>query len=333
MDRLEALRQRVAERVDAILLLSLDMNPDMNVMYYSGLDCIATTGALYYAFNKEPIILLRDKRQKTTVRKVERKKQDDLYGIMRAKHIGYNGDHVPANTLKHLKQKTGARFHDISKELKTMRRIKDKNELKNISAACSITRKALKIAENDVLAGKRETDIHADVQDHYLKHGVRPAFTTLVQGGKNALYIHSLPTKEKARGTVIIDTGCRVNGYCSDLTRTYCARPTPPQERMMQLVEEANELARKEARPGMQAKDLYETVNAFFGTNAKHWKYGLGHGIGLNVHEAPNIGKESEDTLEQGMVFTIEPGLAIPRVGGARLEHIGVLTKKGFKAL
>ena len=173
----------------------------------------------------------------------------------------------------------------------------------------------------------------ASLVGYYAKKGVHLAFDPIVQNAGNTLYTHSYPTTQKASGTVIVDTGCRVNGYCSDLTRTFAFKANKKQLQVIELVKKANKFAMQNVEVGMPCGELYARVKKFLGPKARYWRYGLGHGVGLDIHEAPDIGAGSNDVFEPGMVFTIEPGLAIPGVGGARHEVTGVLTRKGFKVL
>jgi len=339
MKRFLKLNELIRNKCDAVLLMSRSTNPDTNVQYYSGLDVFSASAVLYWKIGNEPLLFLGDARHKANVEKVEIEKREDIYKhIRRRRHktIGVNYEYVSMNTMKRLrKELKGVRFVDISNELKKIREIKERREIKYIQEACRHTKKALRIAENAIYEEKKESDIMAEIMYYYNKKSLKPSFDPIVASGRNGLYVHVSPQSKKVKKTdvVIVDTGCRVEGYCSDMTRTFCIKPNKKQEEMIWLVAEANILAAKHCYAGMSASELYELVHAFFGKRAKYWKYGLGHGVGLDIHESPSITKESKDVLLEGMVFTIEPGLAIPGVGGARFEDTGLLTAKGFKKL
>ena len=329
---MKSLNKLLELNVDSVLLTSSPGNPDMNVQYYSGLSCLDVAGRFYYDFKRAPLVFISDYKHKARVEKRKGRWKEMLELVKPKKRIGVNAAHLTLAQAKALRKK-GVRLVDISKELSKIRSIKTKKEIQNIAKACGHTKKALAIAKKDVESGVKETDVLASLVEYYAKKGVRLSFDPIVQNAGNTLYTHSYPTTQKARGTVIVDTGCRVNGYCSDLTRTFAFKANKKQLQVIRLVKKANKFAMNIVEPGMPCKELYTKVKKFLGPKARYWKYGLGHGVGLDIHEAPGIGAGSNDVFEPGMVFTIEPGLAIPGVGGARLEHTGVLTRKGFKVL
>ena len=332
--RTHKLDELVANKCDTVFVTSMGDMPDMNLQYYSGMDAQHASGAVMWKIGKEPVLVTRDTKQKRKVRLVAKRNNDTVYKELkkkRPKRIGVNMDYLPVNWVKRIRKKAGVRLVDISKELKQVRAIKEKGEIKNISAACGETRKALKKLKT---VGRTEAEVYQDLVSFYAGKGLGLAFDPIVAAGKNTRLIHTRATRKRIgkRDSVIIDTGCRVNGYCSDITITKCASPDARTEKMLLRVFEANRLARSEVRPGMKAKELCEMVKDCFGKYSKYWVYGLGHGVGLSIHEFPSLSLESDDVLKEGMVFTIEPGLVGPGQG-ARIEHTGVLTKKGFRVL
>lgn len=334
MKRTEKLEALVGKKCDTILIVNGADRPDYNLEYYSGADATLTSGAVFWKVGKEPTLVCRDTKQKKKVKVIQKKDKDTLYKELRKKRpkkIGVNMEYVSVNGLKRMKKKTGAKFVDISKELKQVRAIKEKAEQKRISKACDETRKALKKLE---ISGRYEADVYSDIVSSYAKRALQLAYDPIVASGKNTQLIHSFPTRKRIgkSDAVIIDTGCRYEGYCSDITITHCEKPDAKTEEMLLTVYGANKLAQREARPGMKAKELCEIVKDYFGKYSKYWTYGLGHGIGLEVHEGLSLSLESESILEKGMVFTLEPGLIGPGQG-ARVEHTGVLRAKGFKIL
>ncbi|MCK4326961.1 MAG: aminopeptidase P family protein [Candidatus Diapherotrites archaeon] len=322
------------KKCDAVLIPSSGDAPDMNLQYYSGMDARQAGGTVLWKVGREPILITRDTKQKRRARLVPKKGEDTVYRELkkrRAKKIGVNMDYLPASAAKRIRKKSGARLVDISKELKKVRAVKERGEIKNISMACAETRGVLKKLP---LLGRTEKAVYAELVSGYAKRGLALAFDPIVAAGKSTTLIHTRPTAKRIgkKDTVIIDTGCIVGGYCSDITVTRCGSPDKRTEKMLLAVFGASRLALREAQPGMKAKELYELVKKGFGNYAKYWPYGLGHGVGLAIHESPSLGPESDDVLEEGMVFTLEPGLVGPGQG-ARIEYTGVLTSKGFKAL
>ncbi|MCD6414117.1 MAG: aminopeptidase P family protein [Candidatus Diapherotrites archaeon] len=339
---LKKAREKLEGKCDALLIASSGDNPDRNIQYYAGVDAIVS-GVFYWQFNSSPFVVVGDYNQKASVRKYKREERETAYKLMGkagGKRIGFNGDYFSVNALKRVRKRLrkylpGAKLVDVSKELSLIRAIKTQTELKAVRKAAAITKRAFRIAEDGIQEGKRERDIFADITSFYYRKGAGLAFEPIVASGRNTLLVHTGATEKRIKptDTVIVDTGSRWNGYCSDFTRSYCLKPNAKKKELLELVEQANALGRDIVEPGMTAGELYEATNKFFGKYAKYWPYGLGHGVGLDIHEYPSLSSESKDILEKGMVFTIEPGLAIPGIGGARLEHTGVLTSKGFRIL
>jgi len=336
--QLKKIKERVEEKVDAVLIVSSGDTPDPNIRYYAGMDEIAS-GVFYWKFSGAPFVVVSDNKHPAGVRRIKRKTRDTPYELIKkagGKRIGYNANYISVNRLKSLKKKLkGVKFIDVSEELALVRSIKTPSELKEIRKACALTKKAFDVAEEGILKGVRERDLFADITSFYFKKGAQLAFEPIVASGENTLFIHTSATAKKIRAsdTVIVDMGAKINGYHSDFTETYCVKPTKAKYELLETVGMANAYARDLACAGMTANDLCLAVKDFFGNQAKYWPYGLGHGVGVEIHEYPSLSIGSDHVLEKGMVFTIEPGLALPGIGGARLEQTGVLTSKGFKIL
>lgn len=338
MNSLKKIKDKLEDKCDSLLIISSGGNPDMNIRYYAEMDEIAS-GVFYWNFNSSPFVVISDLKHQSGVEKIKREERDTAYEEIKdagGARIGYNADYVSVNLMKRLRKKLkGKKFVDVSEELALARAVKGKKELKEISKACALTKNSFEKAQESICEGKREVEVFTDLTDHYYHNGATLAFNPIVASGENSLYVHATPTRKKIKDTdtVIVDTGSRWNGYCSDFTRTYCMKATSKKKHLIELVEQANGFARDEVQESMSAGELYAKVKEFFGEKARYWPYGLGHGVGLEVHEYPSLSDGSEHLLEKGMVFTIEPGLAVPGVGGARLEQTGVLTSNGFKIL
>ena len=334
MKRSEKLDELVKNKCDSVMVISSADRPEMNLQYYSGVDAQLASGTVFWKVGKSPTVVTRDTAQKRKVKAVPKKDHETLYRELkkiRPKVIGVNMDYVSANALKRLRKKTGAKFTDISTELKQVRAIKEKGELKSIAKACGETRKAMKRLD---IAGNTETGVYSQLVSYYAEKGLPLSFDPIVASGRNTRLIHSFPTNKKIKksDSVIIDNGCRVDGYCSDITMTHCEKPDERTLGMLMAVFGASKTVMREVRPGMTGGEISEIARDYFGKYARYWVYGLGHGVGLDVHEYPSLALGSEDVLEKGMVFTLEPGLVGPGQG-ARIEHTGVMTSKGFKVL
>lgn len=165
------------------------------------------------------------------------------------------------------------------------------------------------------------------------------AFSTIVAAGKKSARPHGIPGKEPvlAGDVLLVDAGCRVNNYCSDQTRTWWTGPEPSGEfaRTMKLVRDAQEAAMSLIRPGVPCAEVYEAAKNVFDKAGvgNHFTHGLGHGVGLETHEAPRLSARSRERLEEGMTVTVEPGLYYPEWGGVRWENTVLVTSGGMEIL
>jgi len=162
------------------------------------------------------------------------------------------------------------------------------------------------------------------------KSGYELAFNPVVASGKNAAVPHHAPENIKLKkGFCVIDFGIKYKGYCSDATRTiYIGRPKEKEIRLYNFLLRMQKDAIKNAKIGKKCSDLYNKVNEDLKEYKKYFTHGLGHGIGIDVHELPNLTEKSKDILKRGMAFTIEPGIYFKNQLGIRIEDDILLTKK-----
>jgi Xaa-Pro aminopeptidase len=159
-----------------------------------------------------------------------------------------------------------------------------------------------------------------------------------VASGPRAALPHAVPTDReiKAGEAIIMDFGAQVNGYCSDETCTIGVGEVNGKiKEVHKIVRDAKDLAIEKVRSGMSIKDLDMIVRGFIeeAGYGEYFRHGVGHGIGIAVHEAPAITSVGEGVLEEDMVITIEPGIYLPNIGGVRLEDMVLITDKGAKVL
>ena len=215
--------------------------------------------------------------------------------------------------------------------IEDLRKRKEPGELAAIQRAVDIADQACEAAMDALRAGMTELQV-ADVIEREVKargaEGI--SFQTIVAAGPWAAMPHASPRKEAIHegDMVVIDMGAIYQGYCSDLTRTAVLGAADARFReIYEIVHEAQQRAIEGVEPGMPgaaAHALAQDVIARAGYG-DHFGHGLGHGVGLEVHEAPYLGPSSQDVLEEGMVFTIEPGIYLPGWGGVRIEDVVVL--------
>jgi len=220
-----------------------------------------------------------------------------------------------------------------------IRAVKDEGELGKIKKAIALSDEALAHIAGFIEPGMTEKEVAWELEVFMRTHGAEKlAFDTIVGSGPNGAMPHATVSERviQAGEPIVIDMGAMVDGYNSDMTRTICAgRPDDKFKEIYAIVLEAQLTAEQNIRPGMQGKQADGIARqvieqAGYGENYGH---GLGHGVGLAVHEKPGVGRLSEDVLEPGMVFTVEPGIYLPGWGGVRIEDIVIMRDDGVEVL
>ncbi len=221
-----------------------------------------------------------------------------------------------------------------------LRRCKDSDEVAAIRASNQLNHRLFRNLPRFLEPGRTEEEVAWDIERFFRENGAQSmAFPSIVAVGKNAALPHAIPGDTVIRHDelVLVDTGCRVQNYCSDQTRTFWVgnEPSPRFARMLEQVKEAQLAAIKTLRPGLPLADAYLAARAVFEAHkvAEYFTHSLGHGVGLETHEAPTLSSLSSGSLEPGMVVTVEPGLYYPEWGGARWEHMALITEDGAEVL
>lgn len=231
----------------------------------------------------------------------------------------------------------GFSLKDCSKDMVASMKIKSDEELKNIKKACAIAEASLKCVLPLIKEGISELELAAALEAEFKKHGAsNPSFETIVAFGKNAAVPHHETgnTRLKNNECVLIDFGCLYKGYCSDMTRTFFyGKPDKQFKKAYEAVLEAHLAAEKGIYAGIEcvaadkiARDILEERGY-----GKYFTHSLGHGIGVNIHEPPALSPKGKGTLENRMVFSIEPGVYLDGKFGIRIEN--TVTLKGGKVV
>jgi Xaa-Pro dipeptidase len=228
-------------------------------------------------------------------------------------------------------------------ELEKDRAIKDEDEIAIYHKVSAMTDEMILLIENNVRSGKlkTETDVALFIDSEGRKRGCEgTGFETIAAGPARSFGIHAFPSYTGGAfggsGFSILDFGLKYAGYTSDVTLTFVGEPlSKPQEKMLSLTEKAYKLALSMVKNGEYARNISMAVDAYFARYKKVMPHGLGHGIGLQAHEAPalSIRADNEWVLEPGMIITIEPGLYDPVHGGCRLENDILITETGVEVL
>ena len=217
--------------------------------------------------------------------------------------------------------------------------VKDEGEVECIARAAAITDTVLGEILPLVKPGVKETDLAAEVEYRMRRHGAqKAAFPTIVASGENAALPHATPGDREIRegDMITFDLGAQLDGYASDMTRTvFVGEPTQKFREIYGIVLEAQEAGVAAVRPGMGGVELDAVARDIIASYGYGEAFGhsLGHGVGMKVHEGPFVSFRSKDTLTEGMVVTIEPGIYLPGWGGVRIEDLVVVTSSGARVL
>lgn len=216
-----------------------------------------------------------------------------------------------------------------------LRLIKDEGEIESISKACAISCKAFENILGRIHAGMTEKQIQIMLDFEMLSLGSEGnAFDTIAAAGVNGSLCHAIPSNYVVQqgDLLTLDFGAKVNGYCSDMTRTVAFGNISPELReIYDLVYDAHMASLEAVRPGVRCCDVDKIARDMI--DARYpgaFGHSLGHGVGLFIHEQPRVASGSETVLQPGYVITIEPGVYIPGLGGCRIEDTAILTSDGY---
>lgn len=212
---------------------------------------------------------------------------------------------------------------------------KDEIEVTKMLTASKIASKAYERVADEIKEGATESSVAA-LLDFYMRAGGAQgvSFDTIVAFGANASMPHHEPdnTPLKKGDCVLIDMGARFEGYCSDMTRTFFyGEPADEDKKIYEIVLRAQEEALNSVRDGVSCRDVDKVARSYIEASGygDYFGHGLGHGVGLEIHEYPMVNSASEDILETGMVITIEPGIYLPERIGVRIEDMVLVTGDG----
>ncbi|MBR5734222.1 MAG: aminopeptidase P family protein [Desulfovibrionaceae bacterium] len=218
---------------------------------------------------------------------------------------------------------------------------KDEDEISRMRRSCALNQQMLEWLPSQWGGEPSETELAWAVERYFREHGASElAFASIVAYGPNAALPHAIPSPQVRvlpGGPLLADVGCRVDGYCSDQTRTFWIGEAPADHfrRALELTQEAQKRAIAVIRPGVRACDVYAAAWEYFAAHGveKAFTHGLGHGVGLETHEGPSLNGRNTSPLEAGMIVTVEPGLYYPEWGGVRWEHMVLVTEDGAEIL
>ena len=255
-----------------------------------------------------------------------------------AKRVGFEAEH-----LTFARYQKWARVWDglvaTSGLVEEIRAIKDQEEIEAIRKAVALADETSEYLREYIRPGLTEREVAWEAEVYMRQHGAeKMAFDLIVAGGPNGAMPHATTTERALREgePIVIDIGARVESYHSDLTRTiYLGEPDTRFQEIYALVRRAQESALEGIRAGMRGKEadgLARQVIEEAGYG-EYFGHGLGHGVGLAIHEKPRVTQRSEEELQPGMILTVEPGIYIPDWGGVRIEDMVVIREVGVEFL
>jgi len=255
------------------------------------------------------------------------------------KTYAFEGEFVSYNLFNELTTKINAEAISVSNIIENFRSIKTTDEIQNLRSACQIADRAFDRIIKDIRVGVTEKELASKLSHYMVMEGAdtKPYGNILISGKRTSL-LHGIPSNKTIEygDFVLMDYGCGFNGYLSDMTRTIVVgKATPKQKEIYGLEKKMQSDATKAMLAGADAKDVYNaSIEALKNTEYFQYHYsGIGHGIGLFVHEIPFMGPKSNEVLKEGNVITIEPGIYIPNWGGVRIEDQILITKNGNESL
>jgi Xaa-Pro aminopeptidase len=254
--------------------------------------------------------------------------------------FGFEDDQMSVQALGKLKEKLGEGAEPVPAGglVQRLRRVKDDEELAAIATAAELADEVLRWTLERGLAGRRERDVARAAEARIRELGGDPSFPAIVAAGPNGALPHAEPgEREIGRGELVVfDMGAKLDGYCSDGTRTFATgEPGEGAREVYEVVRGAQAAALDAIAAGAKG-DAVDSVARKAIEAAGHGErfgHALGHGVGLEVHEEPRLAQRSDDVLEPGEVVTVEPGVYLPGDFGVRIEDLIVVTGDGHRNL
>ncbi len=237
------------------------------------------------------------------------------------------------------KSKSGVRLRSAPPLVERARMVKDAEEIRLIRDAIDLGASLFQIACQTIKPGAREVEVAAAMEYEARKQGAEGmSFSTIIAAGPRSAVVHGRASAARIprRGFVVCDFGVILSGYCSDRTRTvHVGQPSREARKLYGAVLEAQQAAIAAVRPGVTAAEVDEAARGVLrkAMLAQFFTHSTGHGLGLEIHEAPRLAVGQEQKLEPGMVVTIEPGAYVPGKWGVRIEDVVVVTPAGCEVL
>ncbi|MBU0468168.1 MAG: Xaa-Pro peptidase family protein [Candidatus Omnitrophica bacterium] len=330
-------------KIDSLLVTS-----DINIRYLTGFTSYESwlliskkgsfyiTDARYYIEAKSKlkncaVVCFKESKYKTVFEIANKAKFNSL-GIDENALTLFEYNQLQKNKEKQVKLIKATGF------IESFRVIKDPAELKYIKEALKIQKKAVGYLRRIIKPGITEKEVFSKLDKYVKGQGVSFSFTPIIASGQNSVCPHAGLTDRKirAKDVVLVDFGIDVKGYKSDLTRMFFLGRIPkPMKEIFDSVERAQRAAIEMIKPGIAVASIDKQARNCLSKNKldRYFTHALGHGVGLDIHEAPRLSQKDLSIFKEGMVITIEPAVYIPGQFGIRIEDMVYVTKKGYEVL
>jgi Xaa-Pro aminopeptidase len=334
---------RLRAELDRLEVASFLVSNPVNVRYLTGFE---SSNAFVLVKHKE-VVLMTDGRYAEAARSVEgvdvvMVERDFVPGVaanlgeLADAPLGFESDHLTVARHADLLS-TGIDLVATAGVILTLRAVKEPGELEAIRRAAQIVDDVLERLVGESLVGRKEADVAWWIVEAIHEGGAEDvSFDPTVASGPNAALPHHHPgQREIGTGeTVVVDLGARVGGYCSDCTRTFATGELPDDLRQAyEVCHRAQEASLAEVRAGADARGIDSVARMEVEASGNDVLHGLGHGVGLEVHELPVLRQTAAAKLTAGNVVTVEPGVYLPGRGGVRIEDLVIVTDDGAEVL
>lgn len=257
------------------------------------------------------------------------------------KMLGIEAQHMTVAQRGQLQKvlRSHLRLREAPPVVEELRMVKDEEEINCIRAAVRLGAGLLDVALKMIRPGRKEIEVAAEMEYEARKAGAEGmSFETIIASGSRSALPHGRASTAAipATGFVVCDFGIILAGYCSDMTRTvHVGEPTGDVQKMYDAVREAQQAAIDCVRPGVSVGEVDQAARKALTARglSKYFTHSTGHGVGLEIHEAPRVARGQHELLRGGMVITIEPGVYVPGVGGVRIEDMVVVNESGCEVL
>ena len=307
------------EKVDALLIKT----PDENFFYFTKLEGFYENSYAVVLPDKVITIAPHLEEKADYFYKSKKELEKILKDVAKVDKLGINGEALSYKDFVYLKKLLKTKLIDVSQEIKKLRVVKKPDEINLIKKAYRISNEVVNQLD---FRNKTEKEIVKEIEMAILKNNAKLAFEPIVAFGKNSAIPHHMASNKKFVLPALIDLGAKYKGYCADITRTFIDKKG---KKVYEIVEEALYMAIDNMVEGIKAKEVYELIEKFFKKHGYKMLHGLGHSIGLKVHDGYALNKKADFILKENMVFAVEPAIYTKSFGVRLEEDIIVGKRKG----